>query len=362
VPVLLLRPTPGVVTPIVERVPSNLLGRGAWTAQLRTVGGLTLLGHLAYSELTWERIRGTSEATITIPYGSRCTPIVTAADPWVTELHLYRNRKRQWLGPVRVKDFASNGDVKITASDILRWPVKQRLADTAWFSDDPAVVYAQLLDLGIPPVVSARILYAPIGASWTKTYYADGVAKLVQPLLDELVQAGVLATAINRDVYVGDAMPVLEQDVRLLDAHFAQAPAVKVDGDAQANVWLQAGGQSSDTLDPVLVDVRDAASVAVLGFELVGVERDAAVTTETAAALRGAANLARSTPVPVVFSGGQLAQDAPVTIDELVPGRLVGVTLSKTAAPVAGMYELTRVTGVATTSSETVTIEVKPSA
>jgi hypothetical protein len=196
----------------------------------------------------------------------------------------------------------------------------------------------------------------------TKLYYASGVAKLLAPLLDDLAQAGVVATAVGRDVFVASAIPQSPRALRLLDSHFSVTPDVRVDGDSHVNVWHVAGGQSSDTLDPVLVVVRDDADVLASGVELHGLDRDATITTEAAAIARGAKNLAKSSPAPVVFSGGQLDASAPVIFDELVPGQLIGVTLSKTAAPVAGTYELNRVTANATPSSESVVIEVQPSA
>lgn len=346
------RPQPGVI---------NTLGRGRWSAKLYTRGGVDYVGDLQFSGLTGERVRGTtpSEASVTVPNASTCMPLVSNCKPWLHELHLFRGGIRQWLGPIRRLEFQKSGDVILRASDITKWPEKTPLRSSVWFDGDAAQVYAALLELGIPASVGAQIIWAPLGVQVQKTYHADGVAALVGPQLTDLANLGVVASVVERLITIGP--PVQARAIRLLDGHFSSLSDVVIDGDSQVNDALVAGGVSSPTYDPVLVEVRDEASIATYEA-LAAVDRDASTVTDEMATARGTATVTRQSEAPVQFTGGDLDVSAPVEFRELAPGATVGVTLTKSPAPVAGDYDLSRVTWSASPQSETISIEVQPPA
>lgn len=359
---LLLRPQ-AVTGPLPTPEPplKNILGCAGWGVKLYLRGGETLLGEVSFTGLTGERVRTSTpgQYSVSIPSAS-CDTRVRATRPWEHELHFYRAGDREFQGPVRRVEYASNGDAIIRATDLTGWLSKAPLLETVSYSADAAEIYANLAHLGFLAcgVPNIQIVWGPVGVTLDRLYYASA-AKLIQPLLDDLARSGVAAVMLERTLYVGSAIPVTTRSIRLIDSHFAEPPAVALDGDSQVNELYVAGGASSDTIDPVLVVLRDEASIDEFGL-LAGVDRDPAIGTPAQATARGQDSIARSAPTPIVFSGGQLDESAPVLFDELVPSSLVGVTLSESPAPVADTFDLVRVPYSATPTAESVSVEVQP--
>jgi hypothetical protein len=370
-PIVALLPHRGgaAPAPTIERAPLNVLCREEWSAEIFERGGHVARGELGFSQIQGERVRGqTGTATLTIPGAVQkaCEPLLVAIalHPWDHELHLYRGSRRVWLGPVTKLTFPQGtGDVQLQASDLTVWAQVRELPRTVWYDADVAEVWAQLFEEGMLPDLSPNVTvaWAPTGQTQRATYYAGtgGPARLVAPFLDDLVRIGVQVLALERTIYVGPSQPVPTRRILLTDEHFAERPGVTVDAMLQRNRLLVAGGQSSETLDPVKVVVEDAAAQIVDGL-LVDVVRDPAIQTDAAAVERGRRRLALTTSAPVQFSGGTLSSSAPVVFDELVPGAVFDVALADTIAPVAGSYELVRVPFTVTREAETIGIEVQP--
>lgn len=358
-PLLLLRPAPSTAPlPTLAPAPGNVLGCANWEAALYERGGKVRVGTLTFSELSGERVRGPvpSAAQITIPAASSCNELLRICRPWSHELHFFRGGHREWLGPIQTIDFPGDGDAVIHAADLSVWPEVTPLEQTLSFNDDAAEVYATLLALAlVDQGVNAQVAWSPIGVTYAKTYYSSSAKALADPL-EDLNRVGVNATVLGRNVYVGPSVPLTDRSIRLLDQHFVGRPDVTLDGTKQATeVWV-AGGQASETLDPVLIKVADVDAP----VRLVRIERDASVVTPEQAEARARDRLSRSSRTPVVFNGGTLEDSAPVLFDELVPGLHIGVTLSETVAPVAGVFELLRMTFTASPQSEAVAVEVQP--
>jgi hypothetical protein len=355
--------------PSVDHPPANVLSSERWTANVFTRGGSTNLGPLPIVAVAGERVRGAtpSRASVTVPgaISKDCQALLVAVarHPWAFELHLYRGTTRKWLGPIRqVSGPEGDGDVTLSASDLSGWMDRRRIHRTLWFGGDDAETYVGLMvdAFSSDDSPNARIVWAPIGQTAERIYYADQVGKMAAAALDDLAKSGVTSTTIERTIYVGDAVPLPTRKIRLVDSHFSVRPAVTVDGDQQVNDLVVAGGNSSDTHDPVYVRVTDEASMIIDGA-LEDVLREAALVTDEQAAARGAARLRVAANPPVQFSGGKLDSNAPILFDELVPGATYDVSLANTVAPVAGAYELVRVAWSASaTEKEAVSIEVQP--
>lgn len=343
------------------------LGCGTYTVAVEPRGGGPTLMRLDMSDLTFERpwsqvgscevgVSGVTECS------SVCADMLDLR-PWRHELVFYRTARDEveevFRGPIaRVRVKGSTG--RIYGYDLSAWLRKRylRIALTPTVPIDPtelaaAVVGEAMLRDPSPGLVSRRVGVvgvdvAPELPRWQKA--SDALATLVQ--------SGLAWSVIGREILLGDANLIgTEVMTRLHEFDFAEPPEVEWDGDAQANEVtvipeeLEAGVQEDDYLYSAGRQV-DADSDGLL--EDVVKEP---VISRREAALSAWDRSTASRVAPIHITGGTLTQDAPVTMNQLRQGTLLGVSVEGCM----NVEQVLRLTGVkcsAVPGSEAVEISV----
>jgi hypothetical protein len=175
-------------------------------------------------------------------------------------------------------------------------------------------------------------------------------------VIQELAESGMDWTVTLRRMSMGQAALPTEPIGLLLDGHFAGEPDVEVDGQLVGSNWGVRGQGGGDGPDPVWNERTNAAALADYGL----VERVVTVDAITDSKTAGQAAAMRSNMLGeavAILKGGTLAQSAPVTIHDLIPGVILDVSLDHVCYPVAGRYRL-RSVNVRATSDGKEAVEV----
>jgi hypothetical protein len=347
-------------------VPLNTLGCGRYTAQIWTRGGSSLLfASLPVSSCRWDRrLDDTSEASVTLAGLGRsqeCYDAIRNAKPWKHELALARDGQIVWQGPIVEPQSQGTGG-SYDARDLSAWWDHRKLRyDRAYTGVDLATVFQQLAVDAMTPDPTPNVLVATsaTGILGTRTYQA-GQHLLIGPLLRELSDVGVDWTVVGRNVIAGGLVVPTTPIVRLNDEHLVAPPGVQLEGLSMANdVTVVGAGGGGTAIAPVFGEAIDADSITEFGL-LDAVSTNANALDATSAAAGAASTLAVSREPITVASDVQIDSDAPILIQQLVPGALIDVAWRTSGLEVSGTYRLSKVSADVKSGSETVTITIQP--
>jgi hypothetical protein len=303
--------------------------------------GRAQLGELVNaSAASWGRLLDdTSEAVVTVPYqGPECCDLLADANPWCNELALYRDGLLVWQGPIETIDYGRD-DTVITAKDVTAWlahRVIKMLLDyspTGKGAADLVTIAEALVRHGLgqdDPAVEQYLLTRLSGISGERKYPADG--STVYDELAELARTGIDFTAIGRRIILAGEMP-LGRLAQLADGHFAGELRVVKDGRQAASaatvvgkgVTGRAGGVGPCGLLETLVSEQEIL--------------DQPSATAEAEAIVKAGTFPVRLQVP---DGSALVPEAPVGINELIPGIVVPVVSTETCFDLAADLRLQR--------------------
>lgn len=345
---------------------------GEYAVILTARDSRTFAGEFKFSKLTWSReLDGISTATINVPDvfgGLRCNvEFGGVVKPWKFGIRIEADGTEMFSGPIvsieRPVQGQSGADyLTITANDLMAWTRKRVTPDTLMFTDEDAgVVFKTVLDAGMA-ADNLPGLYCPefsTGLTMTREVVArdfEITGDILQEVADSAVDYFMYGTSLvvydaGKSVrpagwYMNDGI----EDRRFLESPdpygrfifglftseaWAERPGYVLDGFAQSNDVIVAGADSGEAgfrrfwrsnggINP---EIGQLTSVEVSplyrsreGEPIV----DDAVFQERADSMWDLRHNAVA-----VISGGSLSEDAPVSLDGLIPGSLWAVDLAE---------------------------------
>ncbi|MFI9591233.1 hypothetical protein [Nonomuraea sp. NPDC052265] len=297
-------------------------------------------GTVEASALDWSRILDdTSEANITVPYrGEECCELLGNTRTWCNSLTIYRDQKRVWEGPIT--RIAHRGDdTMIAARDVTQWLFRRKIRElldyTGTNAADLAMIARILIEHGFEPDDPNVLAYLWVTASGIigeRKYAAN--SGYVLDHLRELARTGVDFTVLGRRIILTGEGP-LGRLPGLTDEHFVGPLSVIEDG-------LAAITHATVIGKGVMAEAGGTGTCGLLEFIATEEEiQDAASAKAEANAL-----VAAGDPAPVFLEipdDSQLAPEAPIGIQDLIPGVTVPVTSTATCRTIAAELRLLRV-------------------
>lgn len=296
--------------------------------------------------LSWGRLLDeTSEATVTIGVGgndiAECCGCLGEARTWIRSLAIYRDGSLVWFGPI-TNLLYKREFVVVTARDVSAWLDKRvlhvtqnfvgtRLRDavlalmTDWLSpDDPCGLLGSLsLGAGLNAVTLTRVMNRLDGSA------GDMFRDLARNFLDFTVLGNQII--VDRDLTYGPFLGLTDED-------FQVELEVEERGLEAATQWWVTG--------------NSGAAVGTAGGEdpyyglLESIAAEDSVMTDSEATTSAEGHLDATNPAPLYVNipdGAKLSPDAPLCIENLVPGALINVNLRSICRPMLYQGRLTAV-------------------
>jgi hypothetical protein len=306
--------------------------------------GSTLM-EVEFSELKWGRVLdGISEAQVTVPAG--CCGKLADIEPWRHELHIIRDGAEQWTGPITTEPDCRSG-VTIVANDMLAWlgvrVVRKAICHDPDCGGTPATgpeIAERIIRDAIEPDDPCLLEYlkvVPGGLPQEREYKA--YSAYAYDALTDLAKGGVDFTAVGRQIVVFPEAGTLGELALLTCDHFLGDVCATKDGGSLATRAVVTGKAP----DNETVVTGFAGGVDPYYGLVERLLNDDTIKT-TAAANVQAQGLIRN-PVPLLIQpprGNGLDPNAPVCMDELIPGVQMPVSLDCTCRDVTQAMRLVK--------------------
>lgn len=319
-----------------------MIGNGTYDIEIWNRGGETKLATLRdATDLHFtRRLDDTSEGEVTC-ISDEWADLV---HPWMHELHIFRNKQRCWCGPVRDKVYdPGTGKITVTARDLFCWFDFRVVHDEIDMEEsDMADVFAAIATSALRPDPSPNITMSKKSAGSNIDFYHDEeTQKIAAEYLRELADSGVDFTQIMRTLYVSGEEMVDTPTAVLTDRHFSATPNIKESGE-MATLLLLTGPGGDYHSHPDYQLTADQWDRHTYGLLETVVDATTMFDSDDATALEKAAKSRYElvkTP-RVYISDATLDKSAPVTMDDLIPGRRVDIRLQPRSVVVMSQYRL----------------------
>lgn len=342
---------------------AGLLGCGTHTASVFDRDGAKLMDLDDIMEIEYTRKLDTmSDAHVIVGRNGSCCDLLGQIRPWRHELVIYRTAPGQpqrpvWSGPIVVPDFGGP-DTVLQAYDAWAWLYRRDIRSLVTASGDLSDVGWALIehglehpDGGLDETKIRRFLdKRAAGVHGAREWEAD--AGSVGRELVRLCQGALNATFVGPRLILWGPYP-LSRTAFLQDSNFLDPLRVKLDGWAMVTRAIVRGKGFTEVCggtDPYygLLEgevSEDAMTDPQDGHELACLE----------VATRGHPPMVLSVP-----NGARLAPDAPVTVDELVPGVEIPVWSKQTCLEVNANLILTELRVTDDHQGEQVAVTLAP--
>jgi len=364
--------------------PRNLLPRGAGRGRLGCgvneayitwkCGTPRFCPVLNASEVTYARhLNDISEAQVVVPISGtsedECCECLGDLEPWCHELHIARDGKDVWLGPITEVVYEYS-QVTIRALDLLGWAtvrvseipidytaatgagpadwttIGRAVLDVAFAEDDPCLL----------PYVSA----SPSGYVGEQKFNPYDLSAFDQ--LDQLAQSGLEYTTVGRTVVLSSPNVPTTPIATLLDEHILGAVQLTKTGLLQADRWYVHFQDDTSAIPPG-PGLADAPDKYCYGL----IERirstDTALANAASADVVAGIYLGATAIAPRLLEipdGSQLSPEAPWTIDAMIPGVRVDVGVTRLCVPATQSFRLTGVQVRQSEKGEEITVTLGP--
>jgi hypothetical protein len=348
------------------------LGCAQYSARVVTRGALAVVWEeIPFTSLAWGRVLDdTSTASVpvdgVIP-GCAAQLLLAQTRTWQHEVVIYRAGSPVWCGPLVTRKANGTG-VILSARDRTAWWDRRYLhADHNFTQVELATIFQAYFDdaMGADPVAGFTCAATATGILGSRQVAAlDHVMSGDE--LRAVAQIGIDYTAVGFSLIAGGRTIPTGRLPVITDDHLVVDPDVE-DGAAKGNRFVVTGGQPVDAVTGQTIDgpkvfgeASDATLRALDGLLEVSASDDQILDTTSATAAAASA-LALNGQGGAIISALQLGANAPMTIDQIVPGAIIDVELSRPAIPVSGLYRISQVdVSVDGNSGEVVTITVQP--
>lgn len=309
------------------------------------------------TDLQWNRkLSEISDARVTINVVgdafSACCQCLAEIEPWCHELHIWRDGREQWVGPIQQIVY-SYKQVEIIAKDVLAWTeVYVPPGDVDYTANpggyDLVEIAEDIVSLAfVENEFACETNYIHADTDPTNLFghrFFPGFTGTAFDFLDALADTGLVYTTIGRTIFLAapaSGFPInLVRLALLTDEHIMGDITVTKDGDLQGNrFYVHWDG------DLGVPEVATASEMYCSG----PVERlrDGEGLVMEQDAQDAAANyVANQTVAPRILEippGSQLAPETPVIIDELIPGAVFDVSLTKLCVSLVRSFRLIQV-------------------
>lgn len=363
------------------------LGCGTYEVYFKSRGGDTFICRARnIKSLSWGRVLNEiSEAQITMALSGQdgdCCECVGGIDPWEHELAIFRDGIEVWCGPI------TDGEIDLgamtatfSAKDLFAWAderwvevyeedydVEETELSTVWdwilshgYNKDPWNMDWVLGRTGIPIDKFYPAFFDP--DPWGGSY------PIVGEELRTLSKSGLDFTVIRRRLIGGDLqINPPTQLPRLLDKHWATLPLLKISGGLMATEVGVAGGNGgyggyeSDQMWIERPNDEYRQRYGLLQRFYTEPTLDDEDTSNLPNAITQEAYALRELKKrPYVYvTSGELASDAPVDFDMLIPGAVTNIALTQTCRTIEDNYRLRTVSVSFSDGKETVALELTP--
>lgn len=325
-----------------------------------------------------------SEASVTIALNGLdedCCKCVSIINPWEHEIAIYRDGEEVWCGPVVNADVdLANLTVTYQAKDLSSWFdhrwIELKDTDIDFKEVNISEVYLWLINHAyykeqwnmdwVVPTIKI-----PIDRTYTATTGNErwaGSFKNVGSELRDLSKSGIDFTTIRRMYIAGDLEGTVKIEATLIDKHWATLPSISIIGSAMATEVGMGGGNGGyiGWYDDQIWIERPAdeyrARFGLLQSFFTAPELDDESTVSLPNGItQQAYGLRELKKEPFIYiKGGALSQDAPVTFDQLIPGRVFNVALSQTCRKIEASYRLYQVDVSFGEKGESVAVQMTP--
>lgn len=339
------------------------LGSSDYAVQITARGGSPVLGEMDWESISYSRSANeTGEASVTWTQADVEIPaFLVEAEPWQHDLVIWRASEvgsgPVFAGPVRNCTYEPDG-VTVSAKDGTAWFERRRIiTDDTYPGVDLAYIFGKIAAraLAQDPSPGLQIIVAPSGFYGTRVTRAAERA-VAADLLRELSRSGVDWTVVGRQILIGGADLTDALGPLVLINEAVSSPQLTKAGDStvtqQSIRWQTAASQL-----PMLTTVRSNEADRLGLLEVLDEEADIADATSAGAAAQARLDLVERNPRLVSCD---LTNDAPTSISQLVPGRIVDFRLSILPELAQGRTRLRKMSVDADQSGETVSIETTP--
>lgn len=340
-----------------------MLGPGSYSAFITTRGGRETVAELPWTSLRWGRlVDEVSSASLELTGTAfECFGQTRGIHPYMHELSILRSGERAWSGPIVAKSWRAgpqNDGMTISARDLMQWTRRRRIhSDHNYTNIDLAVMFNSVIRdaMSVDNSPRLRVAAPPCGVLGSRRWLAAQY-RTAYDVLRELADTELDWTVIDRTVMAHGVEINLPPLPTLTDQAFIDFEEVIEDGvDLTTDQVVTGAGVGEAGATIVGRHTVDTA-------ELYGVHEstyNSGDIRDTTTAIRLARSRALLNQHPVIgFNGGSLSGEAPVTIADLVPGRVVPVSIETIG--IYGAYRLVSVEGSVGPEHERVSISVEP--
>lgn len=298
------------------------LGCGEPTVYINTVGGDERLAALNISSVTYgRRLDEISECRVELAAGqdAKCAELLAKMDGWYFEASVFRDAEEAWVGPITELAYTQN-TITLTARDMYQWFERRILPiDRAFVNTDLSIIAVTYLSDALNIDTTPNIIFTafPCGINGTRSIL--GITKRrAADEIRELARGGLDFTTIRREVRFGGKevflprLPTLTEDIfeitNFRKAGLQMANHIFVFGNTPQGVTTplvgEAGGMSLPIVqttfsEPSVLDVPSANAAAKTRWDLLNFSPE--------------------------YVTGRLLEDAPVELEDLIPGAIVPV-------------------------------------
>lgn len=300
-----------------------------------------------FTRLTWGRVLDdVSQATVTLP--GNCCEALADVRSWANELHIIRDGEEVWCGPIVVAPYCRSG-VTLVAWDVSGWlerrVIRTRTSfdpDTGGTAQDGPTIARDLIKFALAPddpCIQQYVTRIPGGPIQERDYLAG--SGYVMPALKDLAKGALDFTTVGRRIILMPEGHALGRTALLSCDSFGDDVCTTEDGLGLATAAWVTGKLADNT-----TTFTDSSGGVDDFYGLVEVlQIDDTVRTARAARNQAAGIVNARNPAPLLVqppSGSALSPDAPVCINELVPGVEVPVSMDCTCRAVGQMMRLTK--------------------
>lgn len=362
----------------------NTLGCAKYEAFFTTRGGGQFVCRATnLKALSWNRkLNEVSDAKITIGLNGQdpaCCNCVDTINPWEHEITISRDGVEVWCGPVVNAEIDLQAmTATYEARDLSTWLDHRWVEvvgnDQEWEEADVTTIYGWLINhaYGKDPWNMEWYLEemgVPIDRIYTGREANErwaGSFPIVGDELRDLMQYGIDYTVVRRTLIGGNLNGVMTEPIgTLIDRSWASLPKISVVGGNMATEVGVAGGNGGYTGwydDQIWIErMKDRTYGLLQSFYPAPELSDEDTTQHPNAITQKAYNYHQLKKQPYVYvKGGTLAPDAPVTFDQLIPGRIVRLGLTETCRTIEANYRLYQVDVTYSEGEESVAPQLTP--
>lgn len=302
------------------RVGALVVERGDWTSMV------TNLSQDIAEASCDRRLNDVSQASMTV----RDCYTGPAIVPWEHALLLTWDGDFLWAGPIIGVRDAADGTGIIEARDIMEWMRHRKIRTTynsVGAAADVTTIFSNLVSNGFNQDASvAYTISSAVTGITAERKYTAGVAGLVYDAVAELASTGIDWTVILDIITCGDVdIPATAIGV-LNNSHLVRKPELAYEGLEQGNFITLFGRDVGDSGTQLSGLAQDAGSQTTYGL-LDRIENEEEMRDQTSLDAAAASRLDLRLNAPITIGELELADTAPLSMSEIVPGAVLSTWL-----------------------------------